>query len=161
VIQLGRDDAAAPAGKPSLAGSKPHDAGTARDTAPAELPDSPQRAAARPRWARLLARIYEVIPLACPDCGGDMRTLAFITAAEPVDAVLIHLGLPITPPPLSPARGPPQHDLAFDADPGFDLDQTPDHDLPNPNPPRTLTPIRAPAPEAEPRAPTWSRAPRP
>ena len=34
------------------------------------------------------------------------------------------LGLPATPPPLSPARGPPQHDLGFDADPGFDIDQT-------------------------------------
>jgi hypothetical protein len=49
-------------------------------------------------------------PLACPDCGGDMRILAFISAAEPVDAILTHLGLPTTPPPLSPARGPPQHD---------------------------------------------------
>jgi hypothetical protein len=29
---------------------------------------SPQRAAARSRWARLLARIYEVVPLTCPDC---------------------------------------------------------------------------------------------
>jgi hypothetical protein len=32
-------------------------------------------------------------------------------------------------PPLSPARGPPQHDLAFDADPDLDLDQTPAYDL--------------------------------
>jgi hypothetical protein len=39
-----------------------------------------------------------------------------------------------TAPPLSPARGPPQHDLAFDADPGFDLDQTPDYDLTEPEP---------------------------
>jgi hypothetical protein len=79
-------------------------------------------------WARLLARIYEVFPLTCPGCGADMRILAFITAAEPLDAILSHLGLPTTAPPLSPARGPPQDDLAFDADPGFDLDQTPAHD---------------------------------
>jgi hypothetical protein len=66
-----------------------------------------------------------------------MRILAFITAAEPVDAILTHLGLPTTPPPLSPARGPPQHDLGFDADPGdpgFDLDQTPAYDLTEPEP---------------------------
>jgi hypothetical protein len=63
-----------------------------------------------------------------------MRILAFITAAEPVDAILRHLGLPATPPPLSPARGPPQHDLGFDADPGVDLDQTPVHDLTEPEP---------------------------
>jgi hypothetical protein len=35
-----------------------------------------------------------------------MRILAFITAAEPVDAILTRLGLPATAPPLSPARGP-------------------------------------------------------
>jgi hypothetical protein len=29
----------------------------------------------------------------------------------------------------APARGPPQHDLGFDADPGFDIDQTPAYDL--------------------------------
>jgi hypothetical protein len=66
-----------------------------------------------------------------------MRILAFITAAEPVDAILTHLGLPTTPPPLSPARGPPQHDLGFDADPGdpgFDLDQTLAYDLTEPEP---------------------------
>jgi hypothetical protein len=55
-----------------------------------------------------------------------MRILAFITAAEPVETILRHLGLPAAPPPLSPARGPPQHDLGFDADPGFGIDQTPD-----------------------------------
>jgi hypothetical protein len=69
----------------------------------ADLPDSPHHAAAPYRWARLLARTYAVFPLTCPDCGGDMRILAFITAAEPTDAILTHLGLPTTPPPLSPA----------------------------------------------------------
>ena len=116
----------------------PHGTGTAGSDAPeSNAPDppvSPQRAAARSRWARLLARIYEVFPLLCPDCGGDMRILAFITAAEPVDAILTHLGLPTTAPPLSPARGPPQHDLGFDADPGFDFDQTPTYDLTEPAP---------------------------
>jgi hypothetical protein len=57
-----------------------------------------------------------------------------ITAAEPTGAILTHLGLPTTAPPLSPARGPPQHDLAFDADPGFDVDQTPACDPSEPEP---------------------------
>jgi hypothetical protein len=104
------------------------------DADAADLPDSLQRAAARSRWARLLARIYEVFPLTCPDCGADMRILAFTTAAEPTDAILTHLGLPTIAPPLSPARGPPQHYLAFDADPGFDLDQTPARDPTEPEP---------------------------
>jgi hypothetical protein len=66
----------------------------------------------------LLARIYEVFPLLCADCGVEIRILAFMTAAEHVDAILRQLGLPATPRPLSPARGPPQHDFGFDADPG-------------------------------------------
>ena len=118
----------------SLAVDEPGEAGTARGAEATDRPDSPQRAAACSRWGRLLARIYEVFPLACPDCGRDMRILAFITAAEPVDAILTHLGLPTTPPLLSPARGPPQHDLAFDADPGFDLHQTPAYDPTEPEP---------------------------
>jgi hypothetical protein len=63
-----------------------------------------------------------------------MRILAFISAAEPVDAILAHLGLPATAPPLSPARSPPQHDLAFDADPASDLDRTPAYDPSEPEP---------------------------
>jgi hypothetical protein len=63
-----------------------------------------------------------------------MRILAFITAAEPVDVILRHLGLPATPPPRSPPRGPPQHDLDFDAAPGPDIDQTPAYDLTEPEP---------------------------
>jgi len=30
-------------------------------------------------WAALIARIYEVLPLICPHCGGRMRISAFIT----------------------------------------------------------------------------------
>jgi hypothetical protein len=127
VISLGREDAEAPSDTDSSPVLRP-EAGTA------DLPDSPQRAAARSRWARLLARIYEVFPLTCPDCGADMRILAFVTAAEPVDAILGHLALPTSPPPLSPARGPPQHDLVFDANSCFDVDQTPAHDLSEPEP---------------------------
>ena len=28
-------------------------------------------------WAILIARIYEVLPLICPDCGGQMKIIAF------------------------------------------------------------------------------------
>jgi hypothetical protein len=57
--------------------------------------------AARSRWARLLARIYEVFPLRCPDCGSDMRILAFLTDPGPVGAILRCLDLPHTAPRLS------------------------------------------------------------
>jgi hypothetical protein len=36
-----------------------------------------------------------------------MRLIAFITEPEPVQRVLLHLGEPVKPPPISPARSPP------------------------------------------------------
>ena len=32
-------------------------------------------------WAKLLARLGEEFPLECPNCGGDIRLISFITAA--------------------------------------------------------------------------------
>jgi hypothetical protein len=58
-------------------------------------------------WARLIARIAEDFPLACPACGGDIRLIAFITDPAPIRKILLHLGEPLDPPPLAPARGPP------------------------------------------------------
>ena len=39
----------------------------------------PKRSPAHYLWAVLIARIYEVFPLLCPKCGGQMRLIAFIT----------------------------------------------------------------------------------
>ncbi len=58
-------------------------------------------------WALLLARIYEVLPLVCPKCGGEMKIIAFITEAAVIREILGHLGEPTSPPRLLPARGPP------------------------------------------------------
>ena len=69
-----------------------------------------------------------------------MRIIAFISEPPTVRKILVHLHLPTTPPPLSPARGPPDPELPFgrpdpgpdlgfddymvDEDPGFEVDQT-------------------------------------
>ncbi|MFM7138180.1 MAG: transposase, partial [Planctomycetota bacterium] len=58
-------------------------------------------------WAKLMARVGEEFPLACPSCGGDIRLIAFLTAPGPIRKILTHLGEPLEPPPLAPARGPP------------------------------------------------------
>ena len=58
-------------------------------------------------WAKLLARVGEEFPLECPNCGGDIRLIAFITEPGPIRKILTHLGEPLEPPPVSPARGPP------------------------------------------------------
>ena len=65
-----------------------------------------------------------------------MRLIACVTEAEPVQRILLHIGEPATPPPISPARSPPVTEF-FDWDqstvheaergepaPEFDFDQT-------------------------------------
>ena len=54
-----------------------------------------------------MARVGEEFPLDCPNCGGDIRLFAFITEPGPIRKILAHLGEPLEPPPVSPARGPP------------------------------------------------------
>ena len=58
-------------------------------------------------WAVLIARIYEVFPLLCPMCGGQMRLIAFITEGAQIRKILEHIGVDSEPPRNAPARGPP------------------------------------------------------
>ena len=80
-------------------------------SAPADEPTHPRRAA-RYAWALRLARIYAVLPLLCPKCGGEIRIIAFVTAAPTVRDILSHLGEPAAPPRIAPARGPPLWEAA-------------------------------------------------
>ena len=69
-----------------------------------------ERSGTRPSripWALLLARIYEVLPLLCPACGGAMRILAFLTDPPTVQAILRHVGLPPPPPTHRPRPSTP------------------------------------------------------
>jgi hypothetical protein len=54
-------------------------------------------------WAELLMRVFREDVLACP-CGGRRVVLAYLTQPGPVKAILDHLGLPSTAPPIAPAR---------------------------------------------------------
>jgi hypothetical protein len=80
--------------------------------------EPPHRKAARYVWAMLLARIYEVLPLMCPQCGGEMKIIAFINEAVVIREILNHLGEPTSPPMLKPARGPPLWEM-----PGVEPDE--------------------------------------
>jgi len=71
------------------------------------------RAASRYLWAMLLARIYETLPLVCPNCHAPMRIIAFITDAGTVQKILDHLGESTLPPRIAPARGPPLWEAAM------------------------------------------------
>ena len=45
-------------------------------------------------WAMLIKRVYEVDPLSCPQCGGQMAVVAFIEPpqADVVERILRHCG---------------------------------------------------------------------
>ena len=78
-------------------------------------------------WAVLMARIYEVLPLLCPLCGGPMRIIAFITHSADIRHILEHIGVEPEPPRIKPARGPPLWD-ACDAQGGEGMEPVPDWD---------------------------------
>ena len=118
---------------------------SARAGLPIDAPDPDPAAQGPPRapeprlavratalWAFLISRIYEVFPLACPNCGNAMSLIAFVTEPASVARILEHLELPPTPPPLAPARGPPLDDAeqarasdptAAEPVPDFEFDQ--------------------------------------
>ncbi len=77
----------------------------------------------------LLARLFESLPLTCPNCGADMRIIAFITDAAPVERMLTHIGEPPRPPPIAPARGPPAWDDGPALVPDWNLFGQPEPDV--------------------------------
>ena len=56
-------------------------------------------------WAMLIKRVYEVAPLSCPQCGGQMKVVSFIEPpqSDVIEEVLKHCGLWQA----SSPRGPP------------------------------------------------------
>ena len=53
-----------------------------------ECPRIPRRG-----WAEMIRKVYEVDPLRCPQCGGQMRIIAFLTDHSVVDRIINHLKL--------------------------------------------------------------------
>ena len=46
-------------------------------------------------WAMLIKRVYEVDPLCCPECGGQMKVVSFIEPPQEdvIEDILHHCGL--------------------------------------------------------------------
>jgi len=110
------------------------ESGATVPNAPDEVAEEPaHRKAARYVWALLLARIYEVLPLLCPKCGGDMRIIAFINEGPVIREILGHLGEPSSAPSLAPARGPPLWEQPVDGQAEREIDPlaqpTPDYEF--------------------------------
>jgi hypothetical protein len=62
-----------------------------------ECPKIPRRG-----WAEMIRKVYEVDPLLCLKCGGQMKIIAFITDFPVVDKIINHLKLT-----FSAAKPPP------------------------------------------------------
>ena len=80
------------------------------------------------RWAVLLARVFAVDALRCPDCGATLRLLAAIEDEAVARANFDCLDLPARAPPLASApteisSPDPTCDGSFGDEP-FDFDQT-------------------------------------
>ena len=81
-------------------------AAQAEDSAQGHEPD---RAPTSAQWRRLIAKIWEADPFTCPDCGAEMRILAFIEEDRVIGRILRHLGL------LPDAsRGPPLQEPVYE-----------------------------------------------
>ena len=70
-----------------------------------DTPESELTKAARSTWARLIKKVYEVDPLICPHCGGQMRFLAVIEEPPVIERILDQIGewCPSPPPRAPPA----------------------------------------------------------
>jgi len=63
-------------------------------TVPESAP-TPSAKEARKRWAALIKQVYEVDPLVCPKCGGQMKIISFIERdqREVIEKILRHCEL--------------------------------------------------------------------
>jgi len=55
-------------------------------------------------WAEMIRKVYEADPLLCPQCGSQMRIIAFLTDHAVVDRIIDHLKLTFVA-----ERPPPPH----------------------------------------------------
>jgi hypothetical protein len=65
---------------------------------PSAAPLRNVRSPARYLWAMLLARLFESLPLVCPNCGADMRIIAFVTDATATERILTRIAERPRPP---------------------------------------------------------------
>jgi hypothetical protein len=55
-------------------------------------------------WAEMIRKVYEVDPMVCPQCGGTMKIIAFLTDYAVVDKIINYLKLTFVA-----ERPPPPH----------------------------------------------------
>jgi hypothetical protein len=86
-----------------------------------EAEPAPARSRASQTWAMLIKRVYEIDPLICLRCSGQMKIVAFIEPpqGDVIEKILRHCGLWCP----TAARAPPAKDLCVhDPDSDWDSD---------------------------------------
>jgi hypothetical protein len=63
------------------------------DDVPALIDSDLSAAEFRRNWARLIQKVYEVDPLRCPKCQGEMRVISVIEDQAIIKKILQHLGI--------------------------------------------------------------------
>jgi len=80
----------------------------------AKKEEEPRRPAHRYLWAELMRRVFGLDVLRCEVCRAKRRLVSLITLRTTIVRILAHLGLESDPPPIQPARAPPQLELGFE-----------------------------------------------
>jgi len=55
-------------------------------------------------WAEMIRKVYEIDPLLCPTCGGQMKVISFIEDPEVIDKIICYLKIT-----FQAERPPPSH----------------------------------------------------
>lgn len=66
----------------------------------------------RMEWAKLLRRVFKIDVLKCNRCGEQMQILCEVVKQDAINKILSHLKIDSYTPELTPARGPPEEELA-------------------------------------------------
>jgi len=75
-----------------------------RAASPLRMAEDESRPIPAKGWAEMIRKVYEVDPMLCPQCGGTMKVIAFLTDSAVVDRIIDHLKLTFVA-----ERPPPPH----------------------------------------------------
>jgi hypothetical protein len=107
---------------------------TASSLQSVDVSDYQPRRVASKKWRELIKKVWEVDPLICPQCQGEMKMIALIDQTEVISRILKHLGLWPKFEQIRPVagleRGPPVAEEAEWADyEHYYSDPVPDYDV--------------------------------
>jgi Zn-finger nucleic acid-binding protein len=67
-------------------------------------------------WAACVRKVFEVDPVLCAKCGGEMKLVAVVLDDGELDRILAHQGWPVEFPKTKPSRSPPRREESADAE---------------------------------------------